>query len=297
MIESADVFIECLRPGTMERLGLGPEQLQQINRRLIYGRYSGYGQTGPYATKSGHDCNFVALSGILSFLQDRKGTPQYPAYLLTISCGSLLFAFGILAAIIARERTGLGQVLDHSTSDAMAYNAWYLSRSQDYNFIFHSDRRAPYSSGIYKTKDGRYMSLGVYEEKYFARLFATLGIDADEREKGNDAMALRIEEVFLTKTRSEWIEIFKDVDACVVPVLSFEEAAENEHNKARNTFSRRGKDIIPNPTPRLSETPADSSQLRPKLSARKQLESIMREIDVGTEEMEELIENGAILLN
>lgn len=297
MIETADVFIECLRPGTMERLGLGPEQLQRINPRLIYARYSGYGQTGPYANKSGHDCNFVALSGILSFLQDRKGTPQYPPYLLTISCGSLLLAFGILAAIIAREKTGLGQVLDHSTSDAMAYTAWYQSRAQDYSYIWAHQGRRVYGSDIYETKDGRYMSLGVYEEKYFERLFTTLGIDAEERKKGNEAMALRMEEIFLTKTQSEWIGIFKDVDACVVPVLSFEEATENEHNKARNTFSRLGRDIITNPTPRLSETPADSSQLRPKMSARIQLESIMREIDVGTEELEKLIEDGAIQLN
>lgn len=295
-VRSADVLIESLRPGTMEKLGLGPKDLHEENPRLIYARYSGFGQTGPYAHRSGHDGNMAALSGVLSILGNRHDSITHPYNILTLSCGVMLCTVGILAAIIARTRTGEGQVLDHSTPDAIAYATSLLLNSLDKKVLYYKGRR-PYYSDMYKTKDDRFMSVAAIEEKYRHRVLLALGFSPEHyKDTENDDMTIMFEKAFRTKTRDEWTEIFEPLDACVAPVLYLEEAAENEHNKFRRTYSRKGNVLLPNPTPRLSKTPAHASPLLPDVDMRTQMEMAMKEIGVDEIEMQRLVDEGVVVI-
>ncbi|GGU72372.1 CaiB/BaiF CoA transferase family protein [Lentzea flava] len=244
----ADVLIEGFRPGVMERLGVGPSACLARNPRLVFARMTGWGQNGPLAERAGHDINYLALTGVLHAV----GTP--PLNLLgDFGGGSLYLVVGILAALIERERSGCGQVVDAAIVDgvsSLAQMIWSM-RAQDQwsdqpgtNLL---DGGAPFYS-IYTCADGRDVAVGALEPQFYAQLIAGLGLDDLPDHHDRDSWPLlrkMFEEAFLRRSRDEWAEVFEGTDACVTPVLSFGEAAEHPHLKARGTITADGAAAAP----------------------------------------------------
>jgi alpha-methylacyl-CoA racemase len=274
LCEQADVFIEGFRPGVTERLGLGPEDVWQRNKRLVYGRMTGYGQEGPLSARAGHDINYVAVSGALWPL-GRAGERPVPALNLIgdFGGGALFLVFGVLAAVFSAQRSGEGQVVDASMVDGTAsmmamthsfINAGYWKEERGVNIL---DSGAHFYE-VYETSDGRFVSVGAIESKFYDELLRGLGLDANDLPAQMDrttwpAMKGRLAALFRKKTRDEWTEIFFDRDACVTPVLSPTEAASHPYNTARDVFTSEGA-TQPNPAPRFSKTPGSvSSPPRP----------------------------------
>ena len=267
----ADVLIEGFRPGVMERIGLGPDDIMPNNRRLVYGRMTGWGQDGPYAAMAGHDINYIALSGVLHAI-GRSGQKPVPPLNLAgdFGGGGMMLAFGILAALNAVSRTGKGQIVDCSmvegsaTLMTMIYSlrkqgAWFDRRGA--NII---DGGAPYYD-TYETLDGRYVAIGAVEPQFFATLLRLTGLTDDPLFKHQEmvsqwpAQKERLTEVFLAKTREEWCTIFEGTDACFAPVLSLDEAPTHPQNMHRGTFQDAAEQQ-PAPAPRICDTPARSPQ-------------------------------------
>ena len=260
----ADVFIDPFRPGVMERLGLGPEILTEINPRLIYARMTGYGQSGPMAPRAGHDINFVALVGVLHTL-GRADTPPPPpvGYIGDFGGGGTFLAIGILAALIERGVSGKGQVLDVAVIDGVAslsaYNhgllehgEWSLERESNL-----SDGGCPFYE-CYETADGKYVAVGALEPQFFANVLLVLGMDAQswpqyERELWPQ-MRVEFERIFAEQTRDEWTAAFTGIDCCVTPVLRLDEARHDPHNAEGGVFVGQGVSWRPRAVPRFSRT-------------------------------------------
>eukprot|EP00511_Aplanochytrium_stocchinoi_P000042 CAMPEP_0204822056 /NCGR_PEP_ID=MMETSP1346-20131115/238_1 /ASSEMBLY_ACC=CAM_ASM_000771 /TAXON_ID=215587 /ORGANISM="Aplanochytrium stocchinoi, Strain GSBS06" /LENGTH=387 /DNA_ID=CAMNT_0051948071 /DNA_START=1643 /DNA_END=2803 /DNA_ORIENTATION=- len=284
LISKSDVLIEPFRPGVMERLGLGPDVLLALNPRLIYARMTGFGQGGdPDVSKAaGHDTNYIALSGVLSALRSAGQKPQPPANLLgDFGGGGLICAFGILLALMERQNSGKGQVVDAAMVDGAAYLA---------SAIFSGNSVGAWSNDLdtvgtnlldggahfyqtYECKDGKFMSLGAIEPQFYAELLKGMGLDEKQDNLPNrmdssqwPQMKERFARIFLTKPRDEWAEIFKGKDACAFPILSLQEAIANKHNVARGTFVKKEGSIDthePAAAPKLSRTPAHGSRPMP----------------------------------
>lgn len=271
LLARADVLIEGFRPGVMERIGLGPDDIMPTNRRLVYGRMTGWGQDGPYAAMAGHDINYIALSGALHAI-GRSGQKPVPPLNLAgdFGGGGMMLAFGILAALNAVNRTGKGQIVDCSmvegsaTLMTMIYSlrkqgAWFDRREA--NII---DGGAPYYD-TYETLDGRYVAIGAVEPQFFTTLLRLTGLTDDPLFKHQEmvsqwpAQKERLTEVFLAKTREEWCTIFEGTDACFAPVLSLDEAPTHPQNLHRGTFQDAAEQQ-PAPAPRICDTPARSPQ-------------------------------------
>lgn len=299
LIIEADVVVECLRPGNMEKYGLGPDELIKENPRLIFARFTGYGHSGPYSRRFGHDGNFAALSGVLPLLGGGvdQDTVNYPSYILTFSAGAKLCAFGILAAVYS----GKGQVLELSTTEAMAYSAHPVALLKKNPALWCGDKRL-FSMDIYKTRDDKRMAVSFIEARFFPIFRTALGLDSDPEftlDTDNQTLAKKTKEVFARRTRSEWAEIFFDLNTCVSPVLDVKEAAEDEHNKFRGAFSQIGDDgeVIANPSPRLSKTPAICSELGPDVDLRTQVQKALKLANFNAAEVDEMIESGVIDLD
>ncbi|MGY0499431.1 CaiB/BaiF CoA transferase family protein [Nocardia sp. FBN12] len=262
----ADVFLEGYRPGVAERLGIGPEQLLQLNPRLIYGRMTGWGQDGPLAARAGHDINYIGLSGVLDLIGRRGERPVPPVNIMgDFAGGGMLLAFGVLSALYERERSGRGQVVDAAMVDGSSLLSTFLhglradglwERERGDNML---DGGAAYYD-TYETSDGKHMAVGAVEPEFFFQLTAILEIDDEDLGFQIDpttwpAWRERLAAVFRTKTRDEWAEIFADVDACVSPVLSPWEAHDHPHNIARSAFIDVGGVRQPAPAPRFDRTP------------------------------------------
>jgi alpha-methylacyl-CoA racemase len=267
LIDAADILIEGFRPGVMEKLGLGPEAVHARNPRLVYGRMTGWGQTGPLAHTAGHDINYVALSGILSTIGPKDSPPTIPLNMVgDFGGGSLYLALGVLAAYIEAAHSGKGQVVDAAIVDGVAslgtmlfalrgIGNWPGGRGE--NML---DGGAPFYS-VYETKDGGYVAIGPLEGKFYAEFIARLGLDparVSNRSDRKNWPELRtvLTEHFKTKTRDEWTAIMQGSDACFAPILSLEEAPQDPHNAARETFVVRHGATQPAPAPRFSRTPA-----------------------------------------
>lgn len=266
LIDAADMLIEGFRPGVMEKLGLGPEALRARNKRLVYGRMTGWGQTGPLAHTAGHDINYIALSGVLSAIGEKGRAPTIPLNLVgDFGGGSLYLALGLLAAYIEASRSGQGQVVDASVVDGAASLGTMLfalrgmgkwSGGRGDNLL---DGGAPFY-GIYETACGGFVSVGPLEGKFYAEFLTRLGLDpADVPNRADpknwDALRALFAERFKTKTRDEWTAIMDRSDACFAPILSLEEAAHHPHNSARETFVEHHGATQPAPAPRFSRTP------------------------------------------
>jgi alpha-methylacyl-CoA racemase len=264
---SADVLVEGFRPGVAERLGFGPQACAERNPRLVYGRMTGWGQDGPLAPTAGHDIDYIAISGALS-LVGRAGQPPVPPVnlLADFGGGGMLLALGVLAALLERERSGLGQVVDAAMVDGSAlltsfvYGLRAAGAWQDARGVNLLDGGAPFYD-TYQTADGGYVAVGALEAKFYAELLARLGLSAAGLPPQNDragwpVLRARFAEVFLTRTRDEWAEVFAGSDGCVAPVLSPAEAPGHPHNASRGTFADVGGLVQPAPAPRFGRSPA-----------------------------------------
>lgn len=272
----ADVLVEGFRPGVMERLGLGPETCLERNPGLVYARMTGWGQDGPLAPRAGHDINYLALAGALEPLGPADGPPSPPLnYVADFGGGGMLLAVGVLAALVERSRSGLGQVVDAAMTDGAALmtaivhglrarGAWEEQRGR--NFF---DGSAPFYAA-YACADGRFVAVGAVEPQFYVQLLDRLGLtDRIDYFAQYDSDAWpetqrRIAEVFATRTRDEWAAVFDGSDACVTPVLTPWEAPDHPHNRARGTFTSVAGHLHPAPAPRFSRTPADLPPVPPR---------------------------------
>jgi len=265
---SADVLVEGFRPGVMERLGLGPDELLGEHPGLVYARMTGYGQDGPLAARAGHDINYIAVAGALEPIGRSGERPLPPLNLVgDFGGGGMLLAVGILAALHERSNSGHGQVVDAAMVDGAALLTAFVhgvraeghwSDDRGTNLL---DGGAPFYD-TYPTSDGEYMAVGALERRFYEQLLIGLGLDGDESipaqldRDGWDAMRTSFAAVFATRTRAEWTRVFAELDACVSPVLAPWEVADADHTRARSAFLDVGGVSQPAPAPRFSRTPA-----------------------------------------
>ncbi len=264
LVRTADGLIEGFRPGVTERLGLDPDVLLADNPRLVYGRMTGWGQTGPYARAAGHDITYIALAGVLHGLGRAGGPPTPPINLVgDFGGGGMLLAFGMVAALLHAARTGEGQVIDAAMTDGAALLSsmiWgfrangHWSDARGTNLL---DTGAPFYD-TYRTSDGEWIALGSLEPQFYVELCRLTGLDAAaatqmDRSTWPDLRA-KLTALFATKTRAEWCTLLETTDACFAPVLSMAEAPAHPHNAARGTFVEAGGITQPAPAPRYSAT-------------------------------------------
>lgn len=272
MIDQADALLESFRPGVVERMGLGPDVCLQRNPKLVFGRLTGWGQDGPYAQMAGHDINYIALSGVLHAVGSRDGQPVPPLNLVgDFGGGALYCAFGIVSALLHAQRTGQGQVVDAAMVDGAAAlltmvvgfqrgGIWSSQRGD--NIV---DGGAPYYA-TYETSDGRYVSIGAMEDKFYDLLLSKLGLADDTGMRPHTDRSLwdyqreRFEVCFLTRSRDEWCALLEGTDTCFAPVLTIEEASSHPHLKARQTYVDLNGVNQPAPNPRFSATKPEPSE-------------------------------------
>ncbi len=265
----AEILLEGSRPGVMERLGLGPDELLVAHPRLVYGRMTGWGQTGPLSHTAGHDINYIALSGALHAIGPAGGRPVPPLNLTgDYGGGAMFLALGVVCALLEARTSGRGQVVDAAMTDGsatlmslftglLARGTWRLERGR--NLL---DGGAPWYD-TYEAADGRYVAVGALEDPFWQALLSGLGLDGAALPSRADpahwpALRQTLAAAFRTRTRDEWAALFALTDACVTPVLDLHEAADHPHNRARGTFTELDGVIQPAPAPRFSRTPARS---------------------------------------
>ncbi|MFL2823171.1 MAG: CaiB/BaiF CoA transferase family protein [Paracoccaceae bacterium] len=267
LINKADILIEGFRPGVMEKLQLGPEEFKKSNPRLIFARMTGWGQDGPFSNTAGHDINYLAITGALHAIGPKNGPPIPPLNLAAdYGGGSMFLIFGILAALYERERSGLGQVVDVAMVDGVAamMSVFHTSFARG-NFVEKRasnmlDGGAPYYR-CYTTLDEKALSIGPIEPKFFAEFVKLAELpehllkEQNIKEFWEDQQTL-LEDVFKTKTLSEWSQIFNNSDACAMPIIPLSEVPLNKHNKARNAYIKINEVVQPAPAPRFDRTPA-----------------------------------------
>ncbi|MFC3172778.1 CaiB/BaiF CoA transferase family protein [Novosphingobium bradum] len=275
LVAGADGFIEGLRPGVTERLGLGPDDLLARNPRLVYGRITGWGQDGPMARAAGHDLNYISLTGALGLMGEPGGKPPIPLNLVgDFGGGGMLLAFGMVCAILAAQRTGAGQVVDAAMVDGAAL-LMAMFYSQGVSGEWPGTRGTNLLSGAapfydtYETADGEFVALAAIEPQFFALMLELTGLAGDPdfadqmdracwpRAKAKLAARIR------TRTRAEWCETMEGSDACFAPVLGVAEAPAHPHNRARGTFIEAFGQVQPAPAPRFSHNPARQPELKP----------------------------------
>jgi alpha-methylacyl-CoA racemase len=266
LAERADVLLEGLRPGVTERLGVGPADCQARNERLVYGRMTGWGQDGPMAPRAGHDINYISITGVLGSIGRADGPPIPPLNLVgDFGGGSMFLVVGILAALQERTVSGKGQVVDAAMVDGasiLAQMAWSMRAAGAWNDERGSnllDTGCPFYD-TYICSDGRYMAVGSLEPQFYAELIKGLELaDADlpaqMDRSGWPTLRAKFTALFASKSRDEWTKIFADVDACVTPVLTWTEAADNQHLRARDTLVEVDGVLQAAPAPRFSRTP------------------------------------------
>ena len=265
LADGADALFEVFRPGVVERLGIGPDVACARNPRLVYGRLTGYGQDGPLAHKAGHDIDYLAIAGALEPLGRAGGPPTPPINVLAdFAGGGMLLAYGIVAALLAREQTGDGQVVDAAMVDgaALMLTPFYAARASGFwgprgtNML---DTGAPWYDS-YETADGGWLAVGAIEPEFYAQLLEGLGLtdeqlpDQQDRDRWPE-LRERFASVIRTRTRDDWEAHFASYDACVAPALAPTEAPAHAHNRARGTFRDIRGVLQPAPAPRFSRTP------------------------------------------
>jgi alpha-methylacyl-CoA racemase len=268
LVADADVLIEGMRPGTTERLGLGPDECLARNPRLVYGRMTGWGQTGPLAKAAGHDMNYIAITGALFAMGQDKAKPHFPANLVgDFGGGSTYLVIGVLAALLEARLSGEGQVVDAAIVDGTAHlNAMAAGMHAGGNL--REERAANLLDGgvpfydLYETSDGRHMSVGPLEPQFYDVFVELLGLEgAPDRYDFDQGPELRrlVTAAFASRTQAEWSEVFEGTDACVAPILPLTEAMEHPHMAAREVFVDHAGVRQPAPAPRFSRTTATLS--------------------------------------
>jgi alpha-methylacyl-CoA racemase len=270
LVERADVVIEGFRPGVMERLGVGPEVCLARNPKLVFGRMTGWGQEGPYASSAGHDINYIALAGALAHF-GRAGEPPTPPLNMVgdFGGGGMLLAFGVVCALLEAQRSGKGQVIDAAMVDGSAV---LMSMFWAYRNVGMFDEHARGVSlldtgahfyDVFECADGEWVSVGSIEPQFYALLLEKTGLIGDpeftnQMDKTQwSTLKRKLAKVFKTKTQSQWNEIMEGTDVCYAPVLRMSEAAQHPHNVARNTFIEVAGVTQPAPAPRYSRSATD----------------------------------------
>jgi alpha-methylacyl-CoA racemase len=304
LIATADVLIEGLRPGVTERMGVGPEACHAVNPRLVYGRMTGWGQSGPWSQMAGHDLNYIGMTGVLNAI-GKDGQPPVPPLNMIgdFGGGSMFLVTGILAALFERTSTGKGTVVDAAIVDGthslMSFvhgmagmGLWQTQREG--NLL---DGAAPYYR-CYTTSDGKFMAVGCIEPQFFAAMMERLPVDAEvyghqlDRTKWPQQHAL-LEAVFASKTRDEWEAIFALTDACVTPVLDYVEAAAHPANAERKAVVADGKWLHPQIAPRLaSHAQADSFAIPAKGG---DYQAVLADAGLADADVAALVEAGAVV--
>jgi len=268
LVKTADALFEGLRPGVVERLGVGPIPCQAVNPGLVYGRMTGWGQTGPWAKMAGHDINYISITGALAAM-GKTGEPPMPPLNLVgdFGGGSMFLVSGMLAALLKASKTGKGDIVDAAMIDgtsslmSMTYGMsglGFWNPGREANLV---DGGMPYYR-CYKTKDEKFMAIGCIEPQFFAIMLEKLAIDPSEFGGQNDpkmrtAQHEKLEAVFASKSREEWSEIFDGTDACVSPVLTYEEAPQHPQNISRGGLKTYGQYIHPRSAPVFASAPED----------------------------------------
>jgi len=303
LIEKADGLIEGFRPGVMERLGVGPDVALKRNPRLVYGRMTGWGQTGPWSQMAGHDIDYIALTGALHTMGRKDEPPAPPLNLVgDFGGGALYLAFGLLAGIIEAKSSGKGQVVDCAMIDGAAslmtmffnmksVGMWGAGR--DSNLL---DGGAHFYD-TYTCADGKWLAVGAIEPQFHAELVKGLGLPADtfgmymDRAKWPE-FSQRIADVVKTKTRDDWMKIFDGTDACVAPVLSMDEAPQHEHNAERKTFVEAFGVMQPNVAPRFSRT-AGALNGAPAMAGKHSLD-VLESWEIAADRREAFVKAGGV---
>ncbi|MED5341813.1 MAG: CaiB/BaiF CoA-transferase family protein [Pseudomonadota bacterium] len=305
LVESADVLLEGFRPGVTERLGLGPDVCLARNPKLIYGRMTGWGQTGTMAHAAGHDINYISLSGVLHAIGEGNSRPTPPLNLVgDFGGGGMLLAFGIVAALYERATSGQGQVIDAAMTDgsALLMNSIFGLMSQG---VWNQNRGSnlldggAHFYGTYETKDGKHVSLGSIEPQFYALMLEKTGLDQDpdlaKQMSRDDWPMLRekLAAVMATKTRDEWDGIMLGTDICYAPILNFEEAVEHPHNQARQTFVNSADITQAAPAPRFSRTEPELPQ--PPVAPGQHTDEILAGIGLDATAIANLKDSGAVV--
>ncbi len=303
LVGQADALIEGFRPGVMERLGLGPDACLGINPKLVYGRMTGWGQDGPMAAMPGHDINYIALAGALDAIGEEGRPPVVPLNLVgDFGGGGMFLAFGIACGLIEASRSGKGQVVDAAMVDGAASLMNYFFGYQA-GGEWEGRGRSVTGGGspfyaVYETRDGRYVSIGSAEPKFYEELLRLTGL-ADAGLPSRDDRANwpqireRLQAVFRSRTRDEWCALMEHSQACFAPVLSLAEVAEHPHNKARGTFVEVDGMVQPAPAPRFSRTPAARPEagVEPGVDA----QAALAGWGLGAEEIAALMRDGVVV--
>jgi alpha-methylacyl-CoA racemase len=267
LVERADGIIEGFRPGVMERLGVGPDVCLARNPKLVFGRMTGWGQDGPYAPWSGHDINYIALSGTLAHIGRHGEAPVPPLNLVgDFGGGGMLLAFGMVCGLLEARTSGQGQVVDAAMVDGAAI-LMTMFHAMKANGMFDENHRGAnlldtgaHFYDVYRCADGKYISLGSIEPQFYAELLRITGLSDDPEFAHQMDRNLwpilkgRLERVFHTKTRDEWCALMEHTDVCFAPVLTMSESAAHPHNVARKTFIEIDGIVQPAPAPRFSRT-------------------------------------------
>ncbi|HVU05413.1 MAG TPA: CaiB/BaiF CoA-transferase family protein [Polyangiaceae bacterium] len=301
MCRTADAIFEGFRPGVVERLGVGPDACAAENPRLVYGRMTGWGQTGPLAKAAGHDINYISLSGALHSIGRRGERPVPPLNLVgDFGGGGMMLAFGIVCGILEARSSGKGQVIDASMVEgsaalmAMFFGAKTSGLHREERGTNALDTGAPFYE-VYETKDGRYVSVGPIEPQFFAILRDRLGLDesfgAQLDISAWQTQKAVLAKVFLEKTRDEWEAVFAGTDACVAPVLSMEEAPHHPQNAARGSFVTVDGAVQPAPTPRFSRTEPGTPEPMKDLGV--DTRAVLSDYGFEAAEIDRLIASGA----
>jgi len=270
-IGCADILLEGFRPGAMERLGLGPQPMLQRNPRLVYGRMTGWGQSGPLAPLAGHDLNYIAVSGALDEIGLADGPPLPPLNLVgDFGGGSLYLVIGVLLALFERDRSGQGQVVDAAIVDGTASLLAGMAGMRELIGAGRGNNALGGSSPTYRTyrcADGKHIAVAAIEAVFWNRLADALGLTEDERLRNRadpSALHRRLEAIFAEATAEQWLERLGPLDCCVAPVLPLEQAARHPHLAARGTYVERAGRLHPAPAPRLSRTPGAIGRAAPE---------------------------------
>ena len=303
LVEGADALLEGFRPGVAERLGIGPDECLARNPALVYGRMTGWGQHGPYASTAGHDINYISLAGVLHAIGRVGEAPVPPLNLVgDFGGGGMYLAFGMVCALLEARTSGQGQVVDAAMVDGAASLMTFMSGMR-VSGMWKDERgtnmldTGAHFYDVYETSDGRHISLGPIEPQFYAELRELLGLDGSEWDAQHDRarwpeLKQKLAAVVAQRSRDEWCELLEGTDTCFAPVLSPSEAPEHPHNCERGTFTEVAGVVQPGPAPRFSRTPG--AIRRPPPHAGQHTDEILSDAGFDAEAIAALRASGAV---
>lgn len=304
LVSKADALLEGFRPGVMERLGLGPEDCQSVNERLVYGRMTGWGQEGPWAKMAGHDINYIAIAGALHAFGRKGERPTPPINMVgDFGGGGMLLAFGLVCGMLEAAKSGKGQVVDAAMVDGsailmtMIHAFMAMGMWKDERGVNLLDTGAHFYD-VYETADGQYLSVGAIEPQFYSEFLDKLGLSDDPAFNAQmdsavwDRLKEKVSAQVKTKTRDDWAQIFDGSDACVAPVLSITEAPHHPHNTHRKTFIEVNGIAQAAPAPRFSKTPAATPAPAP--TPGEHTAAALLDWGFDADQVERLIASGAV---